>query len=71
MKIETKYSLGQPVWLIIDNKIREGSVNGITIDVTVAGSEIKYRARANMRDPLQMCYESELFASKADLINSL
>ena len=71
MKIETKYSLNQSVWLIFDGKISEGSVDEIIIYVTVAGSEIKYMARANMNDPLQLCHESELFASKADLIKSL
>jgi len=71
MKIERKYNLGQSVWLIFDNKIRECLIKEIIIYVTVAGSEIKYMARANMNDPLQLCHESELFASKADLLNSL
>jgi len=66
MKIETKYSLEQSVWLISNNKISEGSVDGITIDVTRHELSIKYMVK-----PVRLCKESELFASKADLINSL
>jgi|GEM_PF-4626366 len=66
MKIETKYSRNQSVWLIFDDKIRECSIDEIIIHVTRFELLTKY-----MLKPVRLCYESELFASKADLINSL
>ena len=67
MTIETKYNVGQKVWILHRNTIREETVIEIKIEVNKRGkAEIIYDIRY-----MEDVSESELFPSKQALLDSL
>jgi hypothetical protein len=67
MTIETKYNVGQKVHILHRNTVREETVHGITIHVSNRNKlDVMYDIRY-----MQDVNESELFPTKADLLNSL
>ena len=71
MTIETKFSVGDTVYLIHDNRITSGTIYKITIDITgIEDTYIYYHLEVNRYD-VKRVIEERLFASKEQLIQSL
>lgn len=70
MIIQTKYSVGDLVWYIDDNKVKSKQLACIDIicsDSIESRIQIRYSPSGSFRD---YC-ESEIFASKEELLASL
>lgn len=67
MTIETKYNVGESVWLINENRVRQRPIFTIVIRVLDGKAKKEY-----FLEDVKGCYcESELFATKEELLNSL
>lgn len=79
MKIETKFNVNDPVWVIHKNKAENTKIESIKVDTYKLG-DVKIQYCVNV-DPLRnesgyhfipaLYYENEMFTSKEELINSL
>ena len=82
MNIETKFNIGEDVFLLYDNKIIEVKITNISI--SVSGKNIDYK-HAIKQEPISIYYfyrdkstthshkslEYEIFKTKQELLNSL
>ncbi len=71
MTIETKYSVGDEVWLISYNRIYAAKVQEIHAKDIGVGLKVHYVANIITDTQGKNYSESELFPSKQDLLNSL
>lgn len=70
MKIETKYDIGQEVWVIDHNKPTKGIVGRIDTTHIVGLSQIIYYLNFGQNEPV-IRKERFLFPTKEELIKSL
>ena len=67
MIIETKYNIGDEVWIIFQGEIRNLTIRKIVVDAFIDNEiTIDYKL-SNGR----YCYEHQLFPTKEELLNSL
>lgn len=66
MTIETKYNVGDNVWLMHENKARLLTITNI--DIHILCSEVKTKYILGGKGSYS---EAELFATKEELLNSL
>jgi hypothetical protein len=74
MKIETKFSVNDKVWLLHNNKIINSEILSISILVTHKGKiEEKYALKeiSNVYTGITHPYFENIFTTKEELINSL
>lgn len=77
MKIETKFSIGDTVWFMKDNKPRSFTVNSINVNIydTPTGCNYGVERIKSVRysdfGEHQTQFESDCFATKEELIASL
>lgn len=71
MIIETKYSLGQEVWCLLDHSLTQGEISKISIDVGDDGNyiDVSYFIKSVMVNGW-IC-EKYIFPTKEELIASL
>lgn len=68
MRIDTAFNMNESVWLISDDKIKQSSINEITITYSRDGSQkISYKIDNSDKE----YSEDSLFKNKNSLINSL
>jgi len=67
MKIETKYSIGQTVYFLESNSVRNGRITKIFIETTEDKTEVEYRNS----DSQNIFEEIKLFKSKKELLENL
>lgn len=66
MKIETKYSIGDNVWLMCENKARLKTITNIDIHISCTKVKTEYTVDGTK------CYcEADLFTTKDELLQSL
>lgn len=72
MKIETRFNIGDRVWVISNNQVKEGYINEITFKCksVVGENELIYDVVVG---PSLSCKrtEGQVFASKEELLKSL
>lgn len=66
MQINTKYSIGDTVWLMYDNKPYRGKIEIIGITVAEGAIYIEYKVRID--GLLKYFAENDLFATKEELM---
>lgn len=67
MELESKYSIGDDVWLIDNNKIETHKVEGVLFSATSMGVVVSYQfGEGTFGYP-----EEKLFESKEELLKSL
>ena len=71
MTIETKYNIGDEVWLMRYNKPEPVKVKYISIHVSNDGVIMKFAVVRQNKEELHNMVLSELFPTKQDLLNSL
>ncbi|MEO5991314.1 MAG: hypothetical protein ABIP68_06725 [Ferruginibacter sp.] len=70
MEIKVKYQIGQHVWVIVDNEIREVTIH--QIETTVGASlNIYIMYYIIIKNKRVSVAEAKLFATKEELIKSL
>lgn len=69
MKIETKFDVGDVVYLLSNNKVSFGRI--VRVFINVSGSETKIEYRINMNGLVTDELEDNVFDSKESLIESL
>jgi hypothetical protein len=69
MKIETKYSVGDTVWYMRDNKVRCDTIVNVCVDINSKTQDNTYTLKIN-QSYLQFA-ETYLFTSKEELLSSL
>lgn len=69
MDIKTKYDLGQSVFFMEDNRVKEDIIDSIHIDVKYLGSKRVGRFCYRIGDKPYL--ESHLFPTKEELLKSL
>ena len=72
MKVETRFNIHDAVWVISDNKVKEGYINEITFNCKsiVEEGEIIYGVSISSSTRCTRA-ESYVFASKEELLKSL
>ena len=68
MELESKYSIGDKVWMITDNKIDTFEIQGVMINVT---SPENVNITYQFGDSVFGYPENKLFPSKEELLKSL
>ena len=74
MKIETKYNINQEVWFIEDNKVKNEEILKLTFTKDGSNESVFYYFKEksmNTSNWERSRKESEVFATKEELINSL
>lgn len=79
MEIKTKYSIGDTVWYIEDNRVHKGKISKINNTITsVMTSKLGWYQKTTYNlfnyfsfKPKKEYYENELFPSKEELFESL
>ena len=73
MDIKIKYDLGQSVFYMRDNRVQNGSVSRIVIEIDCYGSDENIRVRTgyNVTYDSPLYRETELFLTKEELLKSL
>ena len=74
MGIKTKYSIGDTVWFLHNNRVKHGNVIGIFVSVCSYETGVKQSESYTVRLPVANAEISDVtdaFPSKEDLINSL
>lgn len=71
MRIETKYSIGDVVWVIWDNKIQSTKVNRINIECSLAHKGSFGQMYMVDAIPGRWNELKDVFATKDDLIDNL
>lgn len=69
MTIETKYKIGQTIYYMLNNKVESNPIICISISVTLGGKTIYYVVKP--QDNTLSLHESNVFASKQEILNSL
>ena len=69
MDIKTKYDLGQRVFFMEDNRVKEDIIDSIRIDVKYLGNKIV--GRSYYRIGVMLYLESYLFLTEEELLKSL
>ena len=64
--VKTKYSIGDKVWYISNNRVQSLDVTGVRVCVESKGCEVEFILHFDWHMP-----EDKLFRSKADLLESL
>jgi len=73
MEIKTKLDVDQNAYFMQDNKIQTKAIKHIQINVSLdafLNTEVNVKYTVN-ENSITMLYESEVFATKQDLLNSL
>ena len=70
MTIETKYNIGDKVFLLIRNKVESYPIGDIRIDVSGMRTNTSYRLRTQAGHT-EYYSENELFPTKEELLKSL
>lgn len=70
MTIETKYSIGDTLWFMHDNRINSGVVVKLSLDLTEAGNHEVYTLKRDNRST-EILHYSLLYPSKQNLLASL
>jgi hypothetical protein len=68
MKIETKFSLGETVWFMKDNKAISGDIKGVNY---TENTDRKITVSYYIASFPYVIYENRLFATKQELLDSL
>lgn len=69
MEIKTKLSIGDRIFFMNENKVKESNISSITVIRYKSGSQIeKYGLDAEIKNDFT---DKELFTSKESLLNSL
>lgn len=73
MKIETKFDVGRVVWLIEENKIKAEAIKKLEITKDERDENIRYyfTERPDSMNWERSRLESQVFATKEELINNL
>ena len=71
MTIETKYNIGQEVWVVCDGKPTQGTVKWIDIHIGRLGEEPITEVRYQVLSYETPYSEGLVFSTKEELLNSL
>lgn len=71
MDIKTKYGLGQRVFFMDNNKVQDGPITRIHIEVGYTTKDIKVKISYNIFSITKFYKEEELFLTKEELLKSL
>ncbi|MGL4779906.1 MAG: hypothetical protein ACRCXN_03635 [Bacteroidales bacterium] len=72
MTIETKFNIGDTVWYLYDNKVLQGVIVHIELQIDGNDSyEEKCHIKAEHHQRQYMYYAEKLFPSKEELLKSL
>lgn len=74
MKIETKYNVGQEVWFMEDNKVKNEEILKLSFIKDGTNESVIYyffKIEYNMLKHERFISEQETFATKEELVNSL
>lgn len=70
MGIKTRFKVGDIVFLMHNNKVREGTIKRITVTVESC-IEVRYKVEMKGYFTSKSLLENKAFSSKEDLLNSL
>ncbi len=77
MKIETKFEIKQKIWMLLDNKIQQKEILGISVDIGKTNSNssgrlvLYYFKNQNFSSEVFNRREDVLFSTKQELLHSL
>lgn len=71
MTIETKYNIGDEVWVAVDGKPTQGKVRYIDAICSRLGSELRYAIRYGVISYEAPYYEAAVFPTKEELLKNL
>lgn len=71
MTIETKYNIGDEVWFIWDNIVRNAKIDGIWSITVNPEKSIIYQLNMTWHDAPLLFKENALFPTKEELLKSL
>ena len=72
MDIKTKYDIGQSVFFMDNNKVQEGTIDRIHIEVRYnGGKDNKVRISYSLFTTSKFYEDKELFPTKEELLKSL
>lgn len=70
MTIETKYSIGDTLWFMLNNRSNSGVVVKLSLEITEAGSQEVYTLKRDNQST-ETLHVSYLYPSKQNLLASL
>ena len=68
MKVNTRYSIGDTVWKVLDNRVVRLTIDGVLVITNEFGTVIKYSVSGTGNERY---YETELFTTKKELLTYL
>ena len=71
MDIKTKYDIGQSVFYMDSNRVKEDKIDRIRIDVRYNAEDIKVRISYSLFTTTKFYIDEELFLTKEELLKSL
>ena len=71
MEIKTKYDIGQSVFYMDSNRVKEDKIDQIHIDARYNAEDIKVRMSYGLFNTTKCYYDKELFPTKEELLKSL
>lgn len=77
MKVETKFNIGDTIYFMNKNKVVEGTVLSISINITNNDAVFKYKVDMKRDEkytnyhPAKYIYEEDAYADKESLLNAL
>ncbi len=71
MEIKTKYDIGQRVFYMDNNKVKEGTIDRIYIDAQYNAKDNKVKIYYRLFTTAKFYKDNELFPTKEELLKSL
>ena len=71
MDIKTKYDIGQSVFYMDSNRVKEDKIDRIHIDARYNAEDIKVRISYSLFTTTKFYKDNELFLTKEELLKSL
>ena len=71
MDIKPKYDIGQSVFYMDSNRVKEDKIDRIRIDVRYNAEDIKVRISYSLFTTTKFYIDEELFLTKEELLKSL
>ncbi len=71
MTIETKYNIGDEVWLIWENKVYVSFIEDVRVKRNNKNTKIEYMVESMQKKDFGLKKESDLFPTKEELLKSL